>query len=178
MGRHFHHAKWNDDAFERFWAKVDRRAPEECWPWLASTSRGYGQYRFMGHTHNAHRVAWILTFGGIDRADDVVRHRCDDRLCCNPAHLELGSTWLNSLDAMERRRTKWGKGRGSVRERSPGVFEVQVSAGKDPATGRYRYRSRQVRGGVEDIERVRAELLAEVADIYAKPRRPTEMLPR
>lgn len=33
----------------------------------------------------------------------------------------------------------------SIRERVPGVYEVQVSVGRDPATGRWRYRSETVR---------------------------------
>src|SRR5579875_1962795 len=34
-----------------------------------------------------------------------------------------------------------------VRERAPGVWEVTVSLGRDPATGRYRQRSETVRTG-------------------------------
>ena len=30
--------------------------------------------------------------------DDVVRHRCDNRLCINPDHLELGSRGENLQD--------------------------------------------------------------------------------
>ena len=29
---------------ERFWEKVDRRGPDECWPWTAYSDR-YGYFR-------------------------------------------------------------------------------------------------------------------------------------
>ena len=47
---------WLDpDIVARFWAKVDRRGDDECWPWLASTrSKGYGAfaYTFNGKSIN------------------------------------------------------------------------------------------------------------------------------
>lgn len=50
---------------ERFWAKVDRRRPDECWHWLATGSRnGYGQ--FDGNM--AHRLAYELEVGPIPEA--------------------------------------------------------------------------------------------------------------
>lgn len=59
----------------------------------------------------AHRVAYYLTYGGIalqtgfrhdgkaKRYKRFVLHKCDNRLCCNPTHLFLGSMRTNLLDA-------------------------------------------------------------------------------
>lgn len=52
--------------------------------------------------------------------------------------------------------------RGSKRERRPGVWELRVHVGRDPSTGRDRYRSRTVHGGKRAADRALAELVAEV----------------
>lgn len=75
----------------RFRAKVDVRGPDDCWPWTASvTGEGYGSIslgtRAEGNTH-AHRVAYLLDVGPLPVAHDI-HHRCGNRRCCNPAHLE------------------------------------------------------------------------------------------
>lgn len=46
---------------ERFWEKVDRRGPDECWPFLGSIDgRGYGSIGANGGKplRRAHRVAY------------------------------------------------------------------------------------------------------------------------
>ena len=49
---------------DRFWAKVDKGGPDECWLWTGALSRGYGNL-VIGHSGNryAHRVAWELMVG-------------------------------------------------------------------------------------------------------------------
>jgi hypothetical protein len=86
---------------ERFWEKVDRRGPNECWPWMASTNhRGYGVIGAGKGTQHAfaHRVAWELTNGPIPPGKCVC-HRCDNPPCCNPAHGFLGTHSANMADA-------------------------------------------------------------------------------
>lgn len=86
---------------ERFWAKVDKREDDECWPWLASTTiHGYGRFGHQtlkaGYT-TAHRASYELNVGEIPEGM-VVRHKCHNRICVNPAHLEVGSYRDNSRD--------------------------------------------------------------------------------
>ena len=57
-----------------------------------------------------------------------------------------------------------GKARSTpgMRERSPGVWELVVSAGRDVVTGKQRQVSRTFRGSLSDAKKARAELLTEV----------------
>ena len=49
-----------------------------------------------------------------------------------------------------------------VREMAPGVFELKVSAGRDPLSGRYRQVTRRFRGTLREAKLERAKLLTEV----------------
>jgi hypothetical protein len=48
----------------------------------------------------ASRKAWVLTNGPI-RGALCVLHRCDNKLCCNPAHLYLGTRADNMIDRFQ-----------------------------------------------------------------------------
>ncbi len=87
-----------------FWENVDRRGPEECWPWLGyvKPSNGHGLTQLDGIPIHASRKAWILTHGPI-RGDLCVNHRCDFKLCCNPAHMYLGTRADNMIDHWTKR---------------------------------------------------------------------------
>jgi hypothetical protein len=75
----------------------------QCWHWLGSVNRaGYGQMTHKGKHYAAHRVAYELFFGSITKRD--VAHRCDERLCCNPAHLFQASRSENMQDAVAKSR--------------------------------------------------------------------------
>jgi integrase len=52
--------------------------------------------------------------------------------------------------------------RGSIRQNGAKGWQVRVSLGRDPETGRYRYAYRQVQGGKREAQRVAAELVSEV----------------
>lgn len=89
----------------RFWAKVDRRRVDECWPWLDKPdpyAGGYGRINLHGTVRLAHAVAWEIANGRPVPAGHQVDHVCHNlaiatgtcsrgvcphRLCCNPAHL-------------------------------------------------------------------------------------------
>jgi len=77
---------------ERFWAKVDRHGPNECWPWLGFlNAEGYGVCRgiMLGRRtqFGSHRAAYELAVGPVPEGL-VIDHLCRNRACQNPAHLE------------------------------------------------------------------------------------------
>jgi HNH endonuclease len=92
----------------RFWRKVLRGGPAECWPWLAGVDRdGYGRHdiklegtRISAAAHRAAAALHLPDFA----PHLVVRHTCDNRRCCNPAHLIMGTQADNIRDREERGR--------------------------------------------------------------------------
>jgi hypothetical protein len=88
------------DEPEKFWAKVDA-SEDGCWPWTGCVStQGYGR---AGKRDYAHRIAYELTHGPIPKGEEI-RHACDNRICCNPAHLSTGARSDNVRDMVERGR--------------------------------------------------------------------------
>lgn len=70
-----------------------------CWVWQKSLrpETGYGQVG--GYPHTAHRLSYMLWIGEL--GDLLVRHRCHNRVCCNPEHLVSGTNldnWHDSAD--------------------------------------------------------------------------------
>lgn len=95
---------------DRFWPKVDRRGPSDCWPWLGRTFRGYGKFEYEGG-QLAHRFAYEQEVGPIPvglvvdhtchTADATCRlgTDCPHRRCVNPAHLRCVTATENSREA-------------------------------------------------------------------------------
>jgi hypothetical protein len=92
------------DLFKRFWSKVKRGEPNECWPWLAHRDRhGYGRFTVRGRSALAHREAYAL-FYGHEPQGMLVCHSCDNRSCCNPDHLWAGTHGDNVRDMLAKGR--------------------------------------------------------------------------
>lgn len=100
--------EWHQPTFqERFWAKVPKGKPGDCWEWAgARDSDGYGVFAVSHRIQRkAHRLAYEFGHGEIT-ADMMVCHACDNPPCCNSGHLFLGSAKDNSQD-------RDAKGRGT-----------------------------------------------------------------
>ena len=95
----------DEKSVARFWAKVDKRGPDECWLWTASkVTSGYGYFKAGKRAIGAHRAAWTIASGTAPEAGLCVCHRCDVRECCNPAHLFLGTNDDNVADKVSKGR--------------------------------------------------------------------------
>lgn len=87
---------------QRFWSRVDRRGPGECWPWTGLLSdQGYGRIsagRDLGGpmVWKAHRVAYTLLVGPIPQGL-TIDHLCRRRDCQNPAHMEPVLQGVNAV---------------------------------------------------------------------------------
>ena len=93
---------------QRFWAKVERLGPDDCWVWTAAKAEfGYGLIQVQSPDGSwtltfAHRVSARLAGMHIDGY--AVLHSCDNPPCVNPSHLRPGTLRENTADMLERKR--------------------------------------------------------------------------
>lgn len=103
----------------RFWKKVAKAGPDECWLWTGG-GRG-GKYGLIqeegkgGKTIGVHRLSWEIANGQSIPVGMYVMHSCDTPLCVNPAHLFLGTPAdnVNDMIAKGRKRTVAPVGNGN-----------------------------------------------------------------
>ena len=65
---------------------------------IETATQGARKLRFMGKQLPAYRFICCILGGVVAGYDDVVRHRCNNRRCINPEHLEMGSRGENLQD--------------------------------------------------------------------------------
>lgn len=102
---------------ERFWPKVDKRGPDECWPWLSTMVGGYGQIWDGEKRIGAHRASLIID--GRDPGNLDALHSCDNPICVNPAHLRPGTEKENAQDSIAS---------GTFVQRHPGFGEANCNS--------------------------------------------------
>jgi hypothetical protein len=120
----------------RFWQKVELpKTRSGCWRWKGYVnSHGYGVISFRGTNYKAHRIAFFLAHDSLNE-EQMVLHKCDLRLCCNPNHLYQGDAKRNSQDALSRGRFArlYGESNGNSK-----------LTGKEVKSIRQQYRSKQI----------------------------------
>lgn len=95
---------------EKFWSRVRRAGPDDCWTWTGGLSGQYG-YGSMDATPErrgttgAHIVSWFLHNKFWPAKGLYVLHSCDRPSCVNPAHLWLGTQTDNMQDCIRKGRT-------------------------------------------------------------------------
>ena len=83
---------------QRFWSKVNIKEKDECWEWTGTIDNGYGRI-WIDYIHQrAHRISYKIANPDVDLVGCIIRHKCDNRSCVNPNHLEIGSNQDNAQD--------------------------------------------------------------------------------
>lgn len=113
----------------RFWARVDRRGDDECWPWTGYRgTKGYGKFSVGRFRSSSSRCALAITTGA-SPAGLFALHSCDNPPCCNPKHLRWGTAKENAADTVERDRThKWNGTRAGSRNPAAKLTPEQARA--------------------------------------------------
>lgn len=107
---------------ERLMARVNKKGPlhptesDKGFCWISSHRKvGNGYPQIMGPRADGtkarqytHRVMWEYLNGPIPQGL-VVMHTCDNRACCNPAHLKLGTQADNVHDMVTKGRSRYAK---------------------------------------------------------------------
>lgn len=104
---------------KRFWSRVEVKREEDCWEWRGNLHRGglntyYGRMRVGAKSEYAHRISYTIAKGSIP-FHLVVRHMCNNSLCCNPNHLRLGTHSDNVRDKVIAGRQAKGQTNGKTR---------------------------------------------------------------
>lgn len=127
-------AWWTQEREDRFWAKVQKSSPDQCWLWTGSRysdapTKCYGIFATgKGLSDRAHRIAYELTYGRVP-SDYVVMHTCDNPACVNPQHLRVGTQRENMTDMRNKNRQYVCRGTEVTRAKltEKDVWDIRVS---------------------------------------------------
>lgn len=67
-----------------------------CWNWTGQQKKGYGVVVKYGSWFFIHRIFYVAHYGEYPL---LVHHKCNNKLCCNPEHLEGASHSKNNKEA-------------------------------------------------------------------------------
>lgn len=118
-----------------FWKKVNKNGPVPehrpelgpCYLWTGAFKQG-GYGRMGSKVYGpllAHRVAWMLAYGGIPKGQ-LVCHGCDNPACVRADHLFLGSHLENTRDAVSKGRMHHGERSGPSKLTEDQVCDIFV----------------------------------------------------
>lgn len=85
-------------------SNIERLPWSGCWIWMLAFGKkhGYGA-AWNGKYARAHRLSYEVFNGAIPEGLSVL-HRCDEKLCVNPAHLFVGTQLDNMRDMVAKGR--------------------------------------------------------------------------
>lgn len=113
----------------QFWRHADVRGEGVCWFWQGAVTNGYGRFRGI----RAHRLAYEIAKGDIP-SEMMIRHLCGNKLCVNPAHLEVGTMADNAQDGIRLGETLRGSANGKAKLSEGAVRYIRTNP--DELSGR------------------------------------------
>jgi len=102
--------RWQPKPDAYYFAAIKARTvetPSGCWEWTGfyrpESKMRYAEVYCRGKKWRAHRLMYTIAKGPIPDGL-VVRHKCDNSICQNPDHMELGTQYDNCQDAVKKGR--------------------------------------------------------------------------
>ena len=81
----------------RLGSMIQFGSENECWIWIGNSQHGgYGYISWKSKSVPAHKLIYELLRGPVPPGF-VLMHRCENKPCCNPAHLRIGTDEENHL---------------------------------------------------------------------------------
>jgi len=116
-----------EEARERFFSHVNKT--ETCWLWIGSKNLyGYGQFTIKSKPIGPHRFSWLLAGNTIPEGH-LIRHKCRNKHCVNPEHLETGTHQENALDRVRDGTNAKGEKQGLSKLTEEQVREIKTYSG-------------------------------------------------
>lgn len=94
------------------------------WP-MGISKTGYGVYSICNFTYSVPRLVYNTLRDGFYRDGLIVRHKCDNRKCCNIDHLEIGTQSDNMQDCLKRGRKPVGEKSNLSKFTNDQVIEIR-----------------------------------------------------
>lgn len=78
-----------------------------CWEWLkCKYKNGYGRISIFGKCCCVHIISCESKYGRHRLENEVTRHMCANKICCNPDHLLFGNQSENSMDNIRHKKLR------------------------------------------------------------------------
>lgn len=103
----FYNIATKEQKIERLRYKFEKfviKNKDQCWKWKGSWSGGYPQLNVNKKNIKAHRASYLINVNEIPNRM-LVLHKCDNRECCNPDHLFIGTQKDNMRDMINKGRS-------------------------------------------------------------------------
>lgn len=112
---------------EDIWKSVNKKGDDGCWEWVGYKNKdGYGRMKVDYKMYHVHRIVYELTYGPIPDGL-LICHRCNNRSCCNPNHLYLGTQKDNMEQCVfeGRLKTSFGEKHGQSKLNEKDVKKIK-----------------------------------------------------
>lgn len=110
---------------KRFWSKASMGSDSDCWNWTGKLRcDGYGTFAINDINLRPHRFSYETVHGPMPD-DQVIDHKCHNRACVNPSHLQAVSVELNNENRLGATSAS-GSGVRGIRQRPNGRWQARV----------------------------------------------------